>query len=317
MSEVHFIEINAVKGTVLSLLKKSGYQAVDMHYHSRYSVDALSTVENVLSKCRKDSVGTAFTDHNQIAGALKAASLAKSNVFVIPGIELTCHNGVHVLLHFAQPKECAEFYDKEMKQRVKKNPWFIDINADEVIDNASEYNCMITLPHPYGPGFCGIQKYGASKKTIKQVDAVEVLNSCCVGDMNPKAIAWAKKIKKGFTGGSDGHCLAEHGNSLTVCQAETRETFLEEIRKKRSIVLGKQEHLLEDGVNALHKFMREETKAPKKQIEEMWKDRFSLEWDYFKQKIENKIFFHHYHTHHQEPEKKFLQKHEYTKHLLH
>jgi predicted metal-dependent phosphoesterase TrpH len=317
MSEVHFIDTDAVKGTMLSLLKKSGYQAVDMHYHSKYSVDGLSSVHAVLEKSKKDAVGTAFTDHNHVAGALQALSLAKNKVFVIPGIELTCHNGVHVLLHFSNGEECLEFYNKEMKQRVSKNPWFIDINVDEAIDIASQYNGLITFPHPYGPGFCGIQKQGASKKSIQQADAVEVLNSCCVRDMNIKAIAWAKKINKGFTGGSDGHCLAEHGTSLTICQAETAEQFLEEIRRKKSIVVGKQERLFEDGVNALHKFLREETKAPRKQVEQMWEDRFSLEWSYLKNKLEDKLFFQHYHAHHQEPKKKFLQKHEYTRHLMH
>jgi len=315
MSEVHFIDTDALKGPVFSLLKKAGYQAVDMHYHSKYSVDGLSSVKQILKKCRKDNVGTSFTDHNHIEGSLKALKLANDNVFIIPGIELTCHNGVHVLLHFANIKEYKEFYAKEMKTRIKKNPWFLDVNHTEAIDIARKYNCLITLPHPYGPGFCGIQKFGTRKSTIKKIDAVEVLNGCCEGNMNPKAIKWAKKIKKGFTGGSDGHCLAEHGTSLTICKAETREEFLEEIRKGRSIVIGKQERLLEDGINALHKFMREEKKAPKKQVEQMWKDRFSLEWDYFKKKLKDKHFFHHYHAHHQEPQKRYIEAHEHTKHL--
>ena len=148
---------------------------------------------------------------------------------------------------------------------------------------------------------------------------MEVLNGCCKGEMNPKAIAWAKKVNKGFTGGSDGHCLQEHGNSLTFCQAETREQFLEEIRQRRSIVIGKEEGLLEDGINGAEKFIREEKKAPVKQIEKMWKDRGLLEWNYLKAKIfgtQGKHILHHYHAHHQELNMKRISAHPHTAHLV-
>jgi predicted metal-dependent phosphoesterase TrpH len=315
MSEVHFIDTSVLKGRVIGLLKKEGYQTVDMHYHTRHSIDGLATINQVIQKCKKDSLGTAITDHNSISGAIKVSKLKQKKVFVIPGIELTCHNGAHVLLHFPNIKKCKEFYDKEVKKRVKKNPWFLDIDHNEAIETAKDYDCLITLPHPFGPGFCGVQKFGVSKKTLQKVDAIEVINGCCKGNMNPRAIRWAKKIKKGFTGGSDGHCLGEHGTSLTICKAETQEQFLEEIRKKRSIVMGKEEPLLQDGINALHKFFREEKKAPKKQVEQMWKDRFGLEWKYLRKKIGEKSFFQHYHSHHEHPKKTNIEDNRHTKHL--
>ncbi len=234
---------------------------------------------------------------------------------VIPGIELACHNGVHVLLHFSEINEYKKFYSNEIKGRVKKNPWFLEIDHNQVIDIANKYNCLITLPHPYGPGLCGIQKFAYTNKIISKVDAIEVLNGCCEKNMNLKAIAWAKIIRKGFIGGSDGHCLAEHGTSLTICKAKTRKEFLEEIRKNRSLVIGKQERILEDAVNALHKFFREEKKAPKKQVEMIWKGRLLLEWDYFKKRIQQKHFFNHYHAHHQNLKKKYIKTNEHTKHL--
>ncbi|MBS3169466.1 PHP domain-containing protein [Candidatus Woesearchaeota archaeon] len=315
MSEVYFIPTTLLKGPIFSLLKKVGYQAVDMHFHSRYSVDGLPTVKQIIQKCRSNSIGTSITDHNEIKGALEAVSLAHKDIFVIPGIELTCHNGVHLLLHFADLRTCSEFYSREIKGRLKKNPWFLDITHNEAIDLARRYNCLITTPHPYGPGFCGIQKWGANKSSIKKIDAVEVLNGTCKGKMNPRAITWAKKIGKGFIGGSDGHALTEHGTSVTLCQAETPESFMEEIRRRRSVVIGAQERLLEDGMNTLHKFLREEKKAYKKQIEMMWKDRFSLDWHYFKKKLKDKHFFHHYHAHHQEPKEEHLLAHPHTRHL--
>ncbi len=316
MSEVYLKDVDQLKGPVFSLLKRGGYQAVDMHYHSRFSVDGLSPVSQIIEKCKKDGVGTSFTDHNHIEGALKAIKLARNSVFVIPGIELTCHNGVHLLLHFSDLKEYQEFYQKEMQKRVKINPWFLDINHQEAIEIASAWNCLITAPHPFGPGFCGIKKSPVSQKILRKIDAVEVLNGCGQGQMNPLAIKWANHLKKGFTGGSDGHCLKEHGTALTLCQAETREEFLEEIRRRKSLVIGKEERLLEDGINAVEKFIREEKKAPHAQMEGMWRDRGLLEWDYFKQKIMGKHFLQHYHAHHQEPKANRLSQHKHTKHLL-
>jgi predicted metal-dependent phosphoesterase TrpH len=315
MSEVYFKDVEVLKGPVLSMLKKEGYQAVDMHYHSRFSVDGLATVKQVINKCKKDKVGTSFTDHNHVEGSLKAIKIAGKDIFVIPGVELTCHNGVHILLHFSNVNEYKDFYNKEMKKRVKANPWFLDIDHNEAVEVANDYNCLITTPHPYGPGFCGVQKFGITKQTLKKIDAIEVLNGCCIGQMNHLAVKWAQKVNKGFTGGSDGHCLNEHGTSLTICQAETREEFLDQIRKRKSVVIGKEERLLEDGINAVHKFLREEKKVPKKQMEKMWKDRFSLEWNYFKKKMEDNSFFHHFHSHHQDTKKKNLEKHQLTKHL--
>ena len=315
MSEAYFKDVDVLKGPILTILKNQGYQAVDMHYHSCSSVDGLATAKQVINKCKKDSLGIAFTDHNHVASAMKARKLVGKKVFSIPGIEVTCHNGVHVLLHFYDYGEYSEFYNKEMKERVKKNPWFIDLDHEGMIDLASKYNCLITIPHPYGPGFCGIQKFGAKKSTIKKFHSVEAINGCCIGNMNTKAIKWAKKIDKGLTGGSDGHCLKELGTSLTICKADTREEFLNQVKKKKSIVIGKEERLMEDAVNAVHKFIREEKKAPHSQIEKMWKDRGLLEWNYFKKKFLGKHFFCHFHSHHQEPKKEHVEKHKHTKHL--
>ena len=316
MSEVYFKNVDELRGIIFSLLKKQGLQAVDMHFHSNHSVDGLSSIKDIIKKCRKDGIGTSITDHNQISGALKAKRLSGKGVFIVPGIELTCHNGVHVLLHFSDIKEYKEFYQKELKARVKKNPWFLDKDHHEMIDIAHNYNCLITAPHPYGPGFIGIRKFKSNLKTVRKIDAVEVINGCLVGKMNPKAIEWAKEMKKGFTGGSDGHSVKELGNAVTICQAQTAEEFLEQIRKRKSIVIGKQERILDDAINNYHKFKHEKKVIPRDVRKKMMKDRRHLEWSYLKNKVKEKDFLHHYHSHHQEPKKTWLEKHPHTKHLV-
>jgi predicted metal-dependent phosphoesterase TrpH len=315
MSEAYFKDVDVLKGPILAMLKKEGYQAVDMHYHTRFSVDGMATIEQVINKCKKDSIGVAVTDHNHIKGAFKAKKLAGKDVFTIPGMELTCHNGVHILLHFYSTKDLKEFYEKELKQKLKISPWFIPMSHEEVVEAASKYKCLITAPHPFGPGFIGIKKFHTNQKIINKLHAIEAINGCCIGDMNTKAIAWGKKIKKPFTGGSDGHCLAELGTSLTICKAKTVKEFLDQVKKGNSIIIGKEEKLLEDAVHAVGKFIHEEKMVPHKQMEQMWKDRGLLEWNYFKKKISDSHFFHHFMSHHSDLSKKKLKEHKHTKHL--
>ncbi len=315
MSEAYFKDVDVLKGPILALMKREGYQAVDMHYHSRFSVDGMATVQQVLNKCRKDSIGIAFTDHNHFEGAFTAKQLGNKDVFVVPGMEITCHNGVHILLHFYSLGELKEFYNKEMKNIIKKNPWFVGPSHEEVVEMASKFNCLITAPHPFGPGFIGIKKFKTNKKILRKIHAIEGINGCCIGDMNTKAITWAKKIGKPMTGGSDGHCLAELGTSLTICKANNLEEFLNQIKKGKSLVIGKEEKLLADAVHAVGKFVREEKKTPHAQMEKMWKDRGLLEWNYFKKKIKDNHFFHHFTSHHKNVSKINLTKHKHTKHL--
>ncbi|MFC1769338.1 PHP-associated domain-containing protein [Nanoarchaeota archaeon] len=314
MSEVYFKDVNVLKGEIFSLLKKEGYQAVDMHYHTRYSYDGLASIPAVLRKCEKGSFGTAITDHNHIGGAIKAAKINKK-VFFVPGMEINCHTGVHILLHFYNAKEMKEFFDKEIAKTLRKNPWFIGLTHDDLVDRASKYNCLITAPHPYGPGFMGIMRFRIHQKTIKKINAIEAINGCCLRDMNKKAISWGERISKPFTGGSDGHCLAELGTSFTLCKASNVEEFLNEIKKSRSIVLGHEEQILSDAIHTVEKLAREEKKTPPRIMRRIWKDWGRLEWNYLKKLITKHNFIHYYKSHHHHIKTSDLKKHKHTTHL--
>ena len=191
-------------------------------------------------------------------------------------------------------------------------------DANKVIDLASKYNCLITAPHPFGPGLNGIKKYRVHKEAIKKIHAVEVINSVLEGKMNPKALAWATKNKKGFTGGSDGHCLEELGNSLTICRADTPQEFLDQIKRRKSTVIGKEERIMPDLVHVARKFIHEGKVMPLRQLGGVWKKRGVMTWDYLKQKVmrQQKEFFCNFHAQHHHPDLKILQSHKHTKHLV-
>jgi hypothetical protein len=50
---------------------------VDLHLHSRYSPDSVSTLEAIIERCRECGLDRiALTDHNVVEGALELAALA-------------------------------------------------------------------------------------------------------------------------------------------------------------------------------------------------------------------------------------------------
>jgi len=67
----------------------------DLHIHTIYSYDGTALVSAVLAKARKMGLDViAITDHDEIAGSLKALELASAyGVEVIPGVEVTTSEG--------------------------------------------------------------------------------------------------------------------------------------------------------------------------------------------------------------------------------
>ena len=67
----------------------------DLHLHTIYSYDGTASLAAVLSRAKQVGLDViAITDHDEIAGALKARELASAyGVELIPGIEITTADG--------------------------------------------------------------------------------------------------------------------------------------------------------------------------------------------------------------------------------
>ena len=72
----------------------------DLHVHTNYSKDGISSVEEILTKAKGLGLnGLAITDHDVIDGALKALKLADEfGLIVVPGIEVTTKEGEIIVL---------------------------------------------------------------------------------------------------------------------------------------------------------------------------------------------------------------------------
>lgn len=234
-------------GPLMDALKKQGFRAADMHFHTRFSFDGLAHTRNVVKKADKMNIGLAVTDHNEFRGAEKICRQRKE--LFIPGIEVSCHEGAHLLLYFYDLSEGKEFYEKEIKPQKKHNPYFMHTTYREVLEISKKYNCLSSIAHPYLPA-TGLMKVKIPKKDLdyifKNINFIEGLNGALVREMNLKALDLIKKHKKPVTAGTDGHMTVELGRVLCFAQGDDRESFFKSIKKNKNFILGKEESLLPD-----------------------------------------------------------------------
>jgi predicted metal-dependent phosphoesterase TrpH len=170
---------------------------IDMHVHSRYSADSLITLEDLIFYAKKRGLnGVAITDHDRLDGALKIA--AKTDLFIIPGIEVSSTDGHIVGLNVKKP----------ISRR---------LGAQETVDRIHDAGGIAVACHPFG-----LLKGGLGNRTSSSFDAVEVINSSSFpfDYAVKKSIRIASRLAKPCIAGSDAHYGPEIGCAYTVVNAQ-------------------------------------------------------------------------------------------------
>lgn len=269
----------------LRKLRKEGLFGVDMHFHTRYSLDAVSRIPVAVKKAQKKGFGFAITDHNTVDGVMHSYRLRK-HTLIIPGIEITCRNGNHVLAYFYNHNELEEFFGKEIKPTFRKNPFFSELSVSQVVDAAKDYNCIMCSPHPYAPGAVSMKNTGVSKSLEKKLNLIEVFNGYNFRSMNMKALYWASNAEKAMTGGSDGHSTLELGRVLTFTQGTDIDSVFKDILKNRSLIMGREENLFMKAALTVNKERAYITKCRKQHIAgKLIRSNFSVEYAYFRKRF--------------------------------
>ena len=232
---------------------KKDYALVDMHVHSKYSHDCVTPVKSLLRKARKLGIGFAITDHLRAEGSLEACK--QKRILVIPGVEIASLENKEILLYFYSAKDLKDYYEKYIKNKlvIHKQPRTTitktirairsRMKMNEIIEKADNYNCLKSIPHPYTYLNRSSYLFFARKKRrglLKRIDSVEVFNAAQRHFMNKRALKWAVKRKKAFTGGSDAHNLKEFGSAVVASKANSVKEFLDSIKKKKNFVIGKE-----------------------------------------------------------------------------
>ena len=188
---------------------------IDLHVHTCYSHDAVTTLKEVVTYSKKRGLdGVAITDHDTLTGALK---LQNSDLIVIPGIEITTLRGHLLALNVTT-----------------LIPAKLDIN--ETIQRIHEAGGIAVAPHP-----TVFYKSAPSQQTASY-DAIEVINSTAIPFhlftyLNQKL---ATRLNLPQTAGSDSHYAPEIGAAYTVIEADPDvDEIVQAIKKGATIPMGK------------------------------------------------------------------------------
>jgi predicted metal-dependent phosphoesterase TrpH len=236
--------IDFKKPNIPTLLRK-GCTLFDMHFHTKYS-DGITKPETIIKKAKKLGVNVAITDHNTIEGALRTYKI-RDGIKIIPGIELTTQEGMHILVYFYNINDLVQYYHKHIIENKGKDPLsFLNAGAEQLVEAAKQYNTIISAAHPYAISWTGLCKHITEEKMFKNVlskiDALEIINGSNTKKANKKALEFVQKNNKGITAGTDGHTAGALGKVLTYTKIPNQNTdeFLNSIKEKTNFIIGKE-----------------------------------------------------------------------------
>jgi len=236
----------------LATLATQGYMAVDMHFHTSRS-DGSPTPRAVAKHAWREGCGVAITDHNAVAGVREAMD-ADTGAFIVPGIEVSASDGPHILIYFYSVKDLEHFYRRHIHENKRKSPCLaIYLDSEAIVERSEEYERVLSAAHPYGYLLFNkgvqrcIDRCYLPPPFIEEFDAVEVLCGGMSREMNVKATELAENKMLGRTAGTDGHLLRDLGTVVTCAQATDVDHFLQDVVKRRNLVVGKEKGALLKG----------------------------------------------------------------------
>jgi predicted metal-dependent phosphoesterase TrpH len=188
----------------------------DLHVHTDYSKDGMSSVEKILQAAVSRKLdGIAITDHDTTAGAryaLEVVDKVAPGLLVIPGEEVTTRSGHLIVLGITRDIPGG-------------------MSVGDTIEEARKLGGIVIVPHPYNRPRHGMP-------IPKGADAAEVYNSRYIlGMHNRRATQRARKLGLPGVAGSDAHQASLVGNAITLINANKNlKDVLEAITQGRTSI---------------------------------------------------------------------------------
>jgi len=195
---------------------------IDLHVHTCYSVDAMSSLKETVLYAKKNGLnGIAITDHDSLKGVRKALKLADRMRFtVIPGVEVTTLQG-HVLA-------------LNITTSIPQN-----LGLAETVEKIHEVGGIAIAAHPIVFIKSQIKERIAS---VSNLDGVEVINSSAFPFSLSTHLSreLAERLNLPQTAGSDAHHASEIGTAYTLVEADSGvDEIVEAIKKGAVFPFGK------------------------------------------------------------------------------
>ena len=195
----------------------------DLHTHTIYSYDGTASVPAVLKRARQIGLDViAITDHDEIAGALRALDLASAyGVEVIPGSEVTTSEGDLLVLNVT-----------ETIQR--------GLPLIETVRQAGELGGFCIAPHPMAGGF-GMKSLSAfsimnalrNPDVARTLIGIETYNATTIDKMsNHYARILADRLEIAQTASSDAHIIEAIGLGATEFEGHTAQDLITALQGK-------------------------------------------------------------------------------------
>ena len=191
---------------------------IDLHVHTCYSIDAGTTLEEVIAHSKKRGLdGVAITDHDTLKGALKLTN--QEELLVIPGIEITTLDG-HVLALNVHEEILPEMTLLETVRRIH------ELGGISVAAHPKAIHCRIKQQITSSLGF----------------DAIEVINSSAFPFFFSTYQGRKVALRLGLpqVAGSDAHYPSEIGFAYTLVDADSEvDEIVHAIKNGAAVPCGK------------------------------------------------------------------------------
>ena len=189
----------------------------DLHIHTIYSYDGTASVSAVLKRAKLIGLNViAITDHDEIAGSLKALEVASNyGIEVIPGIEVTTAEGDLLAL--------------DVMETIQR-----DLPLIKTIRKVADLGGFCIAPHPMAGGF-GMKSLSAYSilKALRDPDvartliAIESFNATTIDKMsNHYAHILADQLSIAQTASSDAHVVEAIGLGATEFDGHTAQDLI-------------------------------------------------------------------------------------------
>lgn len=188
----------------------------DLHVHTNYSRDGLSSVEEALKAAAAAGLdGVAITDHDTTEGARRALDVVDTvapGLLVIPGEEVSTRSGHLIVLGITRDIPGG-------------------MSVEDTIREAKRLGGLVIVPHPYNRPRHGMPIPAGA-------DAAEVYNSRhVIGMHNYLAAGRARSLGLPGVAGSDAHHASLVGNAITLINADNNlKDVLEAIKQGKTSI---------------------------------------------------------------------------------